>query len=393
MDNNNNNMMEINTEESKKKKEQKEKIENLKKKILGFKDKLKEDKEDKKRAKEELERVKQEEKAAKEAEKELQSSPSLGVRETTITNNTIRNSSGEEDAHLKSLSHQQDRIKKAKRKKLIRNIMTIPEIIIVIFLALFLKNKYVDYSNAAHQILNYTSGSYIYEIHRDVDNIKVNKTKKVVCAAEPCEVEKIAEYDIKFDKQQMTILKIFFDIEFKFKNETKSIDINKLKTDFGKKCIYSLIHNNGNFLSYKTYNNYSINDYEQMSSLTKKGFKYDSGSSTLSIAAGEKQSSGYGLVVNSIFKKGDDLYVYVQEQTPSSEEASTKIVTHPLVKIELQEKPKNIYVYDLESGEEFVNYDAPVGNEVSEVPTVQERKALKRGDYIGILKNEILKDY
>ena len=70
-----------------------------------------------------------------------------------------------------------------------------------------------------------------------------------------------------------------------------------------------------------------------------------------------------------------------------------KIVTHPLVKIELQEKVNNIYVYDLESGEEYVNYDAPNVPEVGEVASIQERKLLKKGDYIGILKNEILKDY
>ena len=203
--NNNNNMMEINTEEVQKKKEKKERLENFKKKIKNFKEKLKEDKEDKKRAKEELERVKKEEK---------QTSSSLGER--TITNSTITNSSGENDAHIKSLSQQEERRRKAKRKKMIRNIMTIPEIIIVIFIALFLKNKYVDYSNSAHQILNYKSGPYIYEIHRDIDNFKVNKTKKAVCAAEPCEVEKISEYDIKFDKKQMKLLKVFFDLEFKF---------------------------------------------------------------------------------------------------------------------------------------------------------------------------------
>lgn len=384
MDNNNNNMMEINNEETQKKKEKKEKIENFKKKIKSFKEKLKESKEDKKRAKEELERVKKEEQQTK-------STSSLG--EQTITNSTITNSSGENDAHIKSLSQQEMRKRKAARKKMIRNIMTIPEIIIVIIIALVLKNKYVDYSNSAHQILNYKSGSYIYEIHRDIDNFKVNKTKKVVCAAEPCEVEKISEYDIKFENKQMTLLKLFFDLEFKFKNETKTIEIKNLKTDFGKKCIYSFVHNNGNFLSYERYNKYSIVDYEQMSSFTKRGFKYDSGNNTLAIAAGERQSSGYGLVVNNIFKKGNDLYVFVMEQTPDGEDSSMKIVTHPLVKIELEEKVNNIYVYDLESGEEYVNYDAPKVPEVGEVASVQERKLLKKGDYIGILRNEILKDY
>ena len=56
--------------------------------------------------------------------------------------------------------------------------MTIPEIIGIVLLALFLKNKYIEYSKDVHQVLNYSGGDYVYEIHRDNQNIMVIKSRR-----------------------------------------------------------------------------------------------------------------------------------------------------------------------------------------------------------------------
>ncbi len=347
-----NNMMEMDSEETRKKKERKEKINSFKKKLKQWKEKKEEEKEDKAREKEEKERVKLEE------EKEKKNKSSSSYREHTVTNETILNSSKDG----KFLTPQDERRKKEKRKKIIRNIMTIPEIIIVVLLAMFLKSKYTSYSKDVHQILNYTAGTYVYEIHRDNNDIKVMKTKKKTCVLEPCEVENLSDYNIKFSKNQMRAIRFFLDLQFKYKNnQTKTITYSNLKTDYGRRVIFSLIHNNSSFLGFETYNNYILKDFEQMSYFTTRGYKVqdNGGKKVLYIAMGEKPSSGYALVVNSAYKQGDDIYFYIKEQTPDTANESLSLVTHPLITIELNDIPKNVYVYDVVSGEEYANLDAP----------------------------------
>lgn len=382
---NNNNLMELNNEETRKRKEKEEKKKNFQKKIKEWKEKRQEAKEDRKRAKEEKERVKEEERREKEA-KNNNSDP---FREQTLTNDVIMGKSKGKPV----LTPQEIRRKKEKRKKLIRNIMTIPEIIIVVLLALFLKNKYIKYSKNVHQILNYSVNSYIYEIHRDNDQIKVLKNKKVTCPIEPCEVENISEYEIKFDKNQMRALRFFIDWKFKFKsNQNKTITLADIKTDYGKRSIFSMIHNNSSFLGFETYNKYTVTDYEQLSSYTKRGYRYQTNTKMLYIALGEKTTSGYALVVNSAYKNGEDIYFYVKEQKPETTDDSISLITHPLVKIELQEDIKNIYVYDVESGEEYANLDAPTVPASTQSRKIASIISNEDIDLASILQKEIKKD-
>ena len=375
----NNNLMEINTEESQKEKEKEEKKQEFKSKWKQWKEKRAEEKEERKRAKEDEVRVKEQEKAMHET--------SSVSQERTITNKTI--SKGLEDIP----TPQEIKRKKEKRKKTIRNIMTIPEIIIIILLAIFLKNKYSAYAKVAHQTLNYTADNYVYEIHRDANKIKVEKNKKIDCDQPPCNMENLGGYEIKFEKNQMTLLRIFMDLKFFFKNDTKSITIYDIKTEFGKRCLYSMIHNDNNFLQFKQFKDYEVIDYEQMSKFTTRGYKYEKVGDNryLYIAMGERDKSGYAIVINNVYKRGDDLYFYVQEQVPEADDGSFSLVTHPLIQIELSATPKEIYIYNIQTGEAFTNYDAPQ----VEIPTNSNdnnSQSTGIGDLIGSLRDAIKKD-
>jgi len=381
----NNNMMELNTEEVQKKREKEEKKQNFKNKIKRWKEKREEAKEDKKREKEEKERVKQQEKEEK--ERQERASKSTSYKEQTITNQTITKDTKEE----KILTPQEERRKRLKRKKMIRNIMTIPEIILIILLAIFLKNKYTDYSKNVHQTLNYVADNYVYEIHRDNESIKVNKNRKLPCANEPCNVETLGGYEIQFSKNQMRFLRLYLDFSFMFKSNTKSISPGNIKTSFGQRCIYSMIHNDNSFLDFKKYNDYEILDYEQMSTYTTRGYKYqlEGDRRFLYVAMGEKQTSGYALVVNSAYKKGDDVYFYIQEQTPDEENSSLSLVTHPMVKIELKEAPKEIYVINVDTGEMYPNYDVPIEEMPNPSNGTNNGVSNTIGDLVGSLRDLI----
>jgi len=262
----------------------------------------------------------------------------------------------------------EEKKKRDKRKKFLKNLLTIPELLIVILLAVFLKSKYIDYSKNAHQTLNYTVDSYLYTIERDADSIIVLKDKKKACPIPPCEYAREKETEIKFSKMPMTLIKTFLDIKFLFQSTSKEVKITDIKTGFGRRCIYSLINNDESFLKYNKFHKYKVSDYEQMSSYTKRGYLYvETGNRrVLSIAMGEKPTGGYSLSVTNIYKKGNDFYVYVKEQQPNAAESSIALLTHPVISIVLDEKPEKIFVYNVENGEEYYNYESlPQNREIN----------------------------
>ena len=379
-----NNNMELNTPEVQKRKEKE--ANSFKNKLKSWKEKRQEKKEEKKRAKEEKARVKEQEKLSKESQV-----TNSAFTEQTVTNDTIMNKNVK--LGPTSLEIREEREKKLKRKKFIRSIMTIPEILLVIILALFLKNRYVRYAADAHQKLTFMTDPYIFEITRDGDDIKVIKNKQQTCETSPCENLKISEYNIEFDNNKMKYLQVFMDITFKLKSGDRTLLLNDIKTDFGKKCIYSMVNNKEDFLKWKSYHKYKIIDFEQLSNFTTKGFKYteDGDKKYLYIATGEKTSSGYNLIVNRAIQEENDLYFYIEEQTPSAEEGISTLITHPLLKIELEETPKNIYVYNVCNGEEYINYDSP--RIQKKIPSDKNNTISNFvGDLAGSLRDEIIKE-
>lgn len=250
--------------------------------------------------------------------------------------------------------------KKWKRKRIIRNILTIPEIILVVFLAMRLKEKYIDYSNNVNQVINYSTGKYIYEIHRNDYSIKVSKLLNEACDTSECE-RNLGNYDITFEENQLLKVRTLFDFYFSFKNGSKSMTIDDLKTKFAKKCFYSLINNDESLLGGKKFKKYKEIDFNQMSSYTRKGYQLleQNNQLNLYIAIGEKPSSGYTLSIYGAYKNdNDDLVIYVSEKSPDANEELVTMIAHPVLRIVLEEAPKSISIYDIETGEAYNNYDS-----------------------------------
>ena len=254
----------------------------------------------------------------------------------------------------------EEKKKRDKVKNFFKKLLIIPELLIVILLAVFLKSKYIDYSKVAHQTLNYSIDSYVYTIERNADSVIVIKGKKQACPIPPCDYTTEKETEIKFGEASMTLIKIFMDTKFLFQSTSKDVTAKDIRTGFGRRCMYSLINNEESFLKFNGFRKYKVSDYEQMSNYTKRGYLYveNGNSKVLSIAMGEKPTSGFSLSVTNIFKKGNDYYVYVKEQQPNATESSIALLTHPVVSINLDEKPDKIFVYNVESGEEFYNYES-----------------------------------
>lgn len=249
--------------------------------------------------------------------------------------------------------------KKWKRNRIIRNILTIPELIIVIFLGMHLKEKYIDYCSNVNQIINYSVGEYIYEIQRDDENIKVSKFLNQECENENCE-KNLGNYDINFGETEMFSIRTLFDIYFSFKSGSKSLQSEEIKTSFVKKIFYSIVNNDQSLIFGKAYKGYKEVEFSELSSYTKRGFQLlnQNGNLNLYIAMGEKPSSGYILKTYAGYMNDGDLVIYVTEDMPNASEQVITMISHPLLKILLDSKPKSITVYNVETGEAFDNYES-----------------------------------
>lgn len=270
--------------------------------------------------------------------------------ETTITNETITNKN-----EKKELSEQEKRKIKQKRKKLIRNIMTIPEIIVIILLVLFIRDKYIAHSNNVHQTLIYKAESNIYEIKRDNDDINVVKKHEVQCITDPCEAIEVDKYKVKFSKTQMITIRTYFDTIFKFKSTTKEITPEDLNTDIGQRSIRSIIHKDSKFLDTKRFEDYKIYDHEQKSDYNEKGYtlKEMNDKFYLYIAIGTKNNSGYSIVINEAHKSGNNITFYIKEQKPDDDVEAMQVITNPVITLELTKRPGKIKVYNIDTGDEY----------------------------------------
>ena len=380
---NDKNQMDVDTEKTRKKRERQEIINKFLDKFQGLKEKISEKIEEKKAElaerreylkahPEERERLKKEKKERKRAKKvaKKQTRASTSFKETTITNDTLRGENVESGASRRAKER-----KKEKIKRIIRNIMTIPEIILIVFLAIFLKDKYIEYSKDVHQVLTYKAGEYEYTIKRDQDNIHVEKVLKENCTGSSCTETKLKEYDVNFEGKKMFAIRFYIDIKFHFKGGKKTLTPNDIKTEYGKKSIRSLIHNDEAFLGFKTYTKYEITEYEQMSGYTEKGFKVEpkGEKALLTLALGERGSSGFSIIVNEIHENEGSYIVYIHEQIPTGDNTSyLTVITHPMIQVELEDIPKTVYVYEIDSGDEFKNYDGPYPDEQKETKVIEQ---------------------
>ena len=358
--NENNNKMEYNDQKARDRQERKEKLESVKRKVTEKFNTIASDIADKKEELETKKRIKNQEKMDKEKQKAIKKGikESSFTEEHTITNETLMHPSQKKfisGRRKAELTEQQKRQKKQKRQRIFRNIMTIPEIILIVLLIMFLKDRYIAYSKDVHQTLTYKAGRYIYEIKRDNDDINVTKKMEEACTKDPCPIVEVEKYQVKYSKKQMVVIRTYFDTIFKLKSKSKEVGPSDINSDIGTRSIRSIIHKDASFLDTKIFNGYQIVDYEQLGNNKDRGFIYEVENEKyyLTIALGPKSGGGYSLVVSEAHKNGNDLIFYITEQKPKDGENTMQVITHPSLKLQINERPGNIKVYDIETGEEY----------------------------------------
>ena len=245
--------------------------------------------------------------------------------------------------------------KQRKRKLLVRRVTRLLQWVIIILIILFIRNRYISYSDRAVQKLTYKSFPYTYVIDRNARDFKVTKMMETDCKEEEtkCKVNNLASYDLKLDDYQKYAIRTYFDFAFKFKNGDKYITKNDLNNELAERAIWTAITNDSTFLSMDRYKNYQIVDYEQKSDYKEKGFYYDEDENRMyiTIALGQQKYDGYSIRVREAHKIKNDVIFYVEMEEPTGKK--WKNDNAPIVKLEITEKPDNVKVVNLNNGENY----------------------------------------
>ena len=246
-------------------------------------------------------------------------------------------------------------LKKRKKRHILRRILRISEFVFLVVLFLILRSRYLVYSDNVRQNLTYRSAPYSYEITRNNYKFYVEKYEEVNCGDDDnCEKKAIDNYSIGFTDFEMFLVRTYFDLTFKFKNNEKIIKPIELRTDLARRSIRALIMNDSKFLSNDKFNDYRVLDSSEKSEYTLRGFYYkeEKGRFYLDIALGHKMQKGFSVEVNEVHKIDGNLYFYIVENEPPKAEVWHN-ETDPVIYLEINSKPKEIFVRNITNGEEF----------------------------------------
>lgn len=273
--------------------------------------------------------------------------------------------------------------KQRKRKLLVRRISRLLQWIIIILIILFLRGRYLSYTDRAVQKLTYKNFPYTYVIERNARDFSVTKMEDVDCKdiKNKCTTNNLASYNIKFENYQMLIIRTYFDFVFRFKNGEKSITKADLNNEYAERSIWSIMTKDGAFLSMDRYKNYQIIDYEQKSDYKEKGFYYDEDDSKIyiTIALGKQEYDGYSIRVREAHKNGNDVVFYVEMEEPTANN-KWKHENAPIVKIELLEKLENIRVININNGEEYNYKGHLLGEDSKSKSSISDIDVNKKGE-------------
>ena len=226
--------------------------------------------------------------------------------------------------------------------------------LIAIIVVVFLFFQYKSYAKNTKQNIVYQFDHQIYEIHRIKNVLSVTHKEEINCEESSCTTEIVAEYPISLEGFSAIVVRSYYDYLFFFHNGEKRITKKDLRTSFSSRSLYSMIHNDPYFLGIKKYRDYSVLAFEQKSDYVIRGYQYieDKGHFYLSVAMGEKESSGYSMNVFEVHQIEDEMVFYITETSPSSSDKWINM-TQPVLNIEINEKPNKIRVINVDSGEEY----------------------------------------
>ncbi len=205
--------------------------------------------------------------------------------------------------------------------------------------------------------ISYYTGSYEYEITTSgTDELSIQVKEVVQCITEPCNPISKEKYVIKKGETNDDLFDL---INSLVKDNTKSVTDSDL-TDEQIISMKKMIKGNGDNKAPNI--NYKVLDSVEYGGDKNKGYsiRHQDDKYIVTISMGEKNTGGYSINVTNVIVSGDDVTIYVSENTPPNDAMVTMALTYPAVQVELDKVPNTLVVINDETNEKYKSSSSAV---------------------------------
>ena len=197
--------------------------------------------------------------------------------------------------------------------------------------------------------ISYYTGNLLYEITTTGnDELSIEVKEVIECITEPCDPISKEKYVIKKGETNDDLFNL---INTLVKDNIKTITDSDL-TPEQIISIKKMIKDSG---SKEPNIKYTILESNEYSGDKTRGYSIrpQDGKYIVTISMGEKNTGGYSIEVTNVVVSGNDVTIYVKENTPPRDAMVTMALTYPGVQVELDKVPSTLVVINDETNEKY----------------------------------------
>ena len=230
---------------------------------------------------------------------------------------------------------------KSNKKILIIAIVIAVVLIVGIGSLVFLDNGSKDYDLDEKYTFRYYYNNQEFDIVFGDSKIYVTTYDQVVCIKAPCNPIYSGKKDMKLTKEYDYLISYLFPDK-----QGKSVTYDELDEE-SRKLVHKIIG-----VEIEKNIEYKILESNDYAEYDKRGYYIEKQMD--SIALGQKNTGGYGLIISKVNIYDDNkVTIYLEEIMPNEKETVTQAITYPAVQIVFSEDVEIEKVINLDSGATF----------------------------------------
>ena len=190
-------------------------------------------------------------------------------------------------------------------------------------------------------IIHYNSGYSIYDIKVNDNKLNVVVYNEIQCIQAPCDPIEVDRYSLKYKSEYKNMFDRLYDIYKKeeytiYNNDLNDKDIILLKEIFRNEDI-----------DFSSNDRVEVTNYEIEEDLysDEKEAGYKVNGKEVSICMGEKNTGGYSIDVNKVYREGSNLFIYITENSPKHDDIVTDALTYPCVYLKFEFMVNDVILY------------------------------------------------
>ena len=190
-------------------------------------------------------------------------------------------------------------------------------------------------------IIHYYSNYYLYDIKVNNSKLDIIVYEVIQCIQAPCDPIKRDSYSIDYEKDYKKLFDKLYD---DYKKEEFTIYSDELD-DKEVLLLNEIVREED--IDYNIDDKEEVTDYEIREDLYSKekeaGYKVNG--NEVAICMGEKNTGGYSIDVNKVYREGSNLFIYITENSPKYDDIVTDALTYPCVYLKFDFEVNDVILY------------------------------------------------